>query len=92
VKKVAGYGNDAGAPGTSDSDSPSTQSTDVAPSGSAAPFIPPDAYNKTPEEEIKTRPSGCCGVAGSRSDDYERGALAMFGLGLVVMFGRRRRG
>ncbi len=92
VKKIAGYGNDAGAPGTSESDSPSTQSQDVAPTGSAAPFIPPDAYNKTPEEEIKTRPAGCCGVAGSRGNDYGVSALAAFGLGLAVMFGRRRRG
>jgi hypothetical protein len=90
VKKIAGYGNDGG-PTTSDSDSPSTQSQDVAPSGSAAPFIPPDAYNKTPEEEVKTRPAGCCGVAGSRGD-YGTGAMAAFVLGVAVMFARRRRG
>jgi uncharacterized protein (TIGR03382 family) len=92
VKKIAAYGDAGGAPGTSDSDSPSTQSTDVAPSGSAAPFIPADAYNKTPEEEVKTRPAGCCGVAGSRGSDYGTSALAAFGLGLAILFGRRRRG
>ena len=59
--------------------------------GSAAPFIPADAYNKTPEEEIKTRPAGCCGVAGSRGD-YGTGAMAAFVFGVAVMFGRRRRG
>jgi len=91
MKKVAAYGNDAGAPGTSDSDAPSTQSQDVAPSGSAAPFIPADAYNKTPEEEIKTRPAGCCGVAGSHGD-YGTGAMAAFALGVAVMISRRRRG
>jgi hypothetical protein len=91
VKKVATLGLDSGAPTTSDSDSPSTQSQDVAPSGSAAPFIPPDAYNKTSEEEIKTRPAGCCGVAGSRGD-YGAGAMAAFAFGVAVMFARRRRG
>jgi hypothetical protein len=69
---------------------PSTQSQEVAPSGSAAPFIPPDAYNKTPEEEVKTRPAGCCGVAGSHGD-YGTGAMAAFAFGAAVMFARRRR-
>lgn len=32
---------------------------DVAPSGTAAPFIPEDAYNKTPEEELRVKKSGC---------------------------------
>ena len=89
VKKVAAYG-DGGANGPSQADEGSTQNTDVAPSGSAAPFIPNDAYQKTPEEEVKTRPSGCgCVVAGARSE----GALAGVG-GLVVgiaLLGSRRR-
>lgn len=91
-KKIPTIINDGGAaPGPDDSDSPSTQSQDVAPTGLAAPFIPADAYNKTPEEEIKTRPAGCCGVAGSRGD-YGTGAMAAFVFGVAVMFGRRRRG
>jgi hypothetical protein len=94
VKKVAGYGADGGAngpPGGDNSDSTSTQSSEVAPSGSAAPFISPDAYNKTPEEEVKTRPAGCCGVAGARGNDYGTGAGAMFALGAAVLAARRKR-
>ena len=93
VKKVPGYGLDGGANGAPQSDDPtSTQSTDVAPSGSAASFIPSDAYQKTPEEEVKTRPSGCgCVAAGV----HEEGALAGIGalaIGLAVLSSRRRRG
>jgi MYXO-CTERM domain-containing protein len=94
VKKVPGYGLDGGAngaPSTGD-DTTSTQATEVAPSGSAASFIPADAYEKTPEEEVKTRPSGCgCIVAGASGD----GALAGLGalaVGLAVLASRRRRG
>jgi hypothetical protein len=90
VKKIPGYG-DAGANGAPQDDTTSTQSSDVAPSGSAAPFIPNDAYNKTPEEEVKTRPSGCgCAEAGART----QGALAgvgLLGFGLAVLATRRRR-
>jgi hypothetical protein len=90
VKKVAAY--DAGANGApaAAEDTP-TQSTDVAPSGSATPFIPQDAYQKTPEEEVKTRPSGCgCVVAGARSE----GELVGLGgalVGLAILGSRRRR-
>jgi hypothetical protein len=94
VKKVANYGLDAGANGApqgDDSSGQSTQSTEVAPSGSAAPFIPQDAYQKTPEEEVKTRPAGCgCFVAGQTG----RASMAGFGgiaLGLSVLAARRRR-
>jgi hypothetical protein len=93
VKKVAAYGLDGGANGPSQSDETSTQSTDVAPSGSAAPFIPNDAYQKTPEEEVKTRPSGCgCVVAGARSEGglAELAGLGGLGLGLLLI-GRRKR-
>lgn len=94
VKKVAGYGADGGSPATgpaSTTDDTSTQSQEVAPSGSAAAFIPADAYNKTPEEEVKTRPSGCgCTVAGA---EHEGAALGGVGLafGLGVLGSRRRR-
>jgi hypothetical protein len=92
VKKVQNYGLDGGANGApSSDDSTSTQSTDVAPSGSAAPFIPTDAYNKTPEEEVKTRPAGCCGVAGARGGDYGLGAGGLFAVGAVLLAVRRKR-
>ena len=40
---------------------------DVTASGTAAPFIPADAYNKTPEEQgLKEHPKGCgCSVPGA---------------------------
>ncbi len=66
IKKVDD-GSDPNAPKTAKNDQADTQmaSQDVAPSGSAAPFIPADAYNKTPEEEIKQKPGGCgCTVPG----------------------------
>jgi hypothetical protein len=91
VKKVAAYGDaGTGVASTSGEDSPTQESSSVAASGSAAPFIPPDAYQKTPEEEVKTRPSGCgCAVAGEKSE----GALAGIGIafGMAIAAARRRR-
>jgi hypothetical protein len=95
VKKVPGYEEDGGAgangPPKADTDETPVQSSEVAPSGSAAPFIPQEAYNKQPEEEVKTRPAGCgCVVAGA---DRGEGALALGGVavGLAVIGARRRR-
>jgi MYXO-CTERM domain-containing protein len=92
VKKVAAYGDaGSGVASTSGEDSPSSQSNEVAPSGSAAPFIPADAYQKTPEEEVKTRPAGCgCVVAGAKSEEGLTGIGLVLGLALVGT--RRRRG
>jgi hypothetical protein len=91
VKKVDN-GVDGGPTGPSTGDdTTSTQSSEVAATGTAAPFVSPDAYNKTPEEEVKTRPAGCCGVAGARGD-WGPSAGAMFALGLAAMFARRKRG
>ncbi|MGO8994832.1 MAG: hypothetical protein ACLQVI_16060 [Polyangiaceae bacterium] len=90
VKKVAGYQNDAGTNGAPQEET-STSSSEVAASGSAAPFIPPDAYQKTPEEEVKTRPSGCgCVVAGAKSETGT--ALGGLALGLALLGVGRRRG
>jgi MYXO-CTERM domain-containing protein len=87
-KKVPTYGLDAGANGAPQNDDTPAQSTEVAASGSATPFIPQDAYQKTPEEEIKTRPSGCgCVVAGGRTG----GGLGGVAFGLLVLAARRRR-
>jgi MYXO-CTERM domain-containing protein len=63
-------------------------STEVVPMGSAGPMIPQDAYNKTPEEELKERPKGCgCSVPAGASGAGAAAALA-FGAALVA---RRRR-
>jgi MYXO-CTERM domain-containing protein len=82
-KKVAD--STTGAPQTEGS---YAQSAEVAPSGSAAPFIPQDAYQKTPEEEVKTRPAGCgCVTAGAKTG----GGLGGVAFGLTVVAARRRR-
>ena len=62
---------------------------DVAPSGSAAPFIPEDAYNKTPEEELRVKKSGCgCDVRDPRSATE---FAVMFGGVLLALAVVRRR-
>ena len=94
VKKVANYGLDGGANGAPQGDDSSgsrPSRTEVAPSGSAAPFIPQDAYQKTPEEEVKTRPAGCgCFVAGQTGRASMAG-VGGFALGLSRCSPRRRR-
>lgn len=89
IKKVnSGIDGGAQRPGTDDS-APMPQSGDVQPSGESKPFVPADAYNKTPEEEIKERPKGCgCHVAGERAPLGLGLLAATLTLGLVL---RRRR-
>ncbi|HRG95086.1 MAG TPA: hypothetical protein PLR99_02485 [Polyangiaceae bacterium] len=60
-------GVDAGpAVAKNDEVAPSTMEGDVKPTGEAAPFVSKDAFNRTPEEDIKLqKPSGCgCDVPG----------------------------
>jgi hypothetical protein len=97
MKKVEAYDAGANGPPKADTaeDTP-TQSQDVAPSGSASPFIPSSAYDKTPEEEIKTKPGGCgCEMVGRASggSNRDRGlALAsLLTLGIAFRGVRRRR-
>jgi len=65
VKKVEGV--DAGA-NQAKNDEPSAASQnmgEVTPTGTAKPFVPKEGYEKTAEEEIKVKPSGCgCEVPG----------------------------
>jgi len=89
ITKV-GEGDDAGAPKKTD-DAPTTNySGEVAPSGSAAPFVPKSAYDATEEEKIKENPKGCgCSVPGLSSTS---GGLAFLSsLALLVGVSRRRR-
>ena len=91
VKKIATLGLDAGASNSPQNDDTPAQSTEVAPSGSAAPFISQDAYQKTPEEEVKTRPAGCgCVVAGAKTEGFAGFAGVALGAALVVARRRRR--
>jgi MYXO-CTERM domain-containing protein len=92
IKKVDGA--DAGAavakndPNTA---GPTTGNGEVTPVGSAAPFIPQDAYEKTPEETLKEKPGGCgCVVAGQ--DMGGTGALALSAALALLVLARRRRG
>jgi MYXO-CTERM domain-containing protein len=65
---------------------------EVTPTGTAQPFIPKEGFEKTPEEEIKTRPSGCgCAIPGTHSDS-PLFWLAPLGavLAIALRFGRRR--
>jgi hypothetical protein len=66
VKKVEGY--DAGA-NTAQNDTPEAANNnmgEVTPTGTATPFIPKEGFQKTNEEEIKTRPKGCgCTLPGT---------------------------
>lgn len=62
---------------------------DVAPSGTAAPFIPEDAYNKTPEEELRVKKSGCgCDV---RDPAAATEFAVLFAGVLLMLAGIRRR-
>jgi MYXO-CTERM domain-containing protein len=90
IKKVD-TGLDAGEKVASNEDNPSAtvNNTEVAAAGSAAPFIPQDAFQKTPEEEIQTRPKGCgCSVPGM---DKTAGALLFLGAPAIVAVAASRR-
>jgi len=92
IKKVDN-GIDAGAQVAQNdtNDTAPAQNQDVAPSGTAAPFIPQEAYQKQPEEEVKQHPSGCgCETVG-RGASSSLGALALVGLGAALFVRKRRR-
>lgn len=91
VKKVEGY--DAGAKVASNDDpAPSNNNMgEVTPTGTAKPFIPKEGYDKTPEEEIKTRPKGCgCTVPGEGSVASFAWLLPLLGASLVFLRRRAR--
>jgi hypothetical protein len=76
-----------------DSDNPSAApaNTDVTPTGSAAPFIPPDAYQKTPEEQMADHPKGCgCSVPGLGSGANLFFVALPLGAGIVLLRRKRR--
>ncbi len=90
VKKVDN-GVDAGPKKTDDDTAAAApQNGEVEPSGQSQPFIPPSAYDKTDEEQIKEKPKGCgCSVPGLSSETSALVGLApLFGLALAA---RRRR-
>jgi hypothetical protein len=68
-------------------------STEVTPVGTAPPFVPPDAFKKTPEEEqVHTQGGGCCGgsMIASTAPTSNAAIIGLtLGVGLFVV--RRRR-
>jgi MYXO-CTERM domain-containing protein len=89
VKKVDGY--DGGQKPASGDDPPPTANNtmgEVTPTGTAQGFVPKEGMEKTPEEEIKTRPAGCgCSVpAASTGGLMWLGSLA----GIAALRLRRR--
>jgi hypothetical protein len=64
---------------------------EVTPAGSAPPFIPPEAFQKQPEE-MAEHPKGCgCDVAGMATPGAADLAAMGSGLGLALAFWSRRR-
>jgi hypothetical protein len=87
MKKVDS-GIDAGAPTKNvDEGSSNNGSGEVEAIGTAGPFVPKDAYERTPEEDIKVRPKGCgCDVQASPVSPMAILVLA----GLAALMMRRR--
>lgn len=86
-------GVDAGpAVAKNDEVAPSTMEGDVTPTGTAAPFVSKDAFNRTPEEDIKLqKPSGCgCDVPGMGGSGAALYSAPLLALGALAA-GRRRK-
>lgn len=93
VKKVD-TGLDAGAKGpanpSDDTAAASPNDTQVVASGTAAPFIPAEAFQKTPEEEAREHPKGCgCAVPGR--DGSGMPLLGVLPFTIVAAVSRRKR-
>jgi MYXO-CTERM domain-containing protein len=91
VKKVDGV--DAGPKGGSNDDTPAANNTmgEVTPTGTAQPFIAKEGLEKSPEEEIKTRPSGCgCTLPGGVDAGGLLWLAPVAGLGALARRRRRR--
>lgn len=66
-------------------------SQEVTPAGSAAPFIPASAYERTAEEDVKVKPGGCgCETMGTESSTSRFGLGALAILGVLPLLRRRR--
>jgi len=93
IKKIEGY--DGGAKSVAQNDDPPSGGNpggngEVTASGTAKPFIPPEGHQKTPEEEIKTRPKGCgCDVPAVGDAGVLFWLVPLAGIGAAVL--RRRR-
>jgi len=89
IKKVD-TGVDGGQTAKNDVEA-NVQTNEVTPVGSAAPFISKEAFDKTPEEEIKEKPGGC-GCMASGLDPLAGAPIAAPLLATLFLLRRRRRG
>ncbi len=65
---------------------------EVTPTGTAAPFIPKEGFEKTSEEEIKQRPGGCgCDVPGTASTSALFWLAPLAAIGALSRLRRRSR-
>jgi hypothetical protein len=72
-----------------DSANTAPTSTEVQAVGTAPPFVPPEGYQKTDEEEIKTKPGGCgCDMPGSQQSSI---AIFVTSIGLLTLVLRKKR-
>ncbi len=94
IKKIDGV--DAGAKQVAQNDDTPNGNAggngEVTATGSAQPFIPADAYNKTPEENIQVKPKGGCGcsVPGMSTEGGLVVLLPLAAIGLAVARRRQR--
>ena len=94
IKKVDN-GVDGGAKTAKNDEEPGANPVqgDVTAVGTPPPFVGQDAYNRTPEEDLKVQKSGCgCSVPGSSGSDFFLAVpTALFGLAAAVRIGRSRK-
>jgi hypothetical protein len=78
---------DAGAEVAQNDTSPT--STEVTPVGTPPPFVPPEGFQKTDEEQIHTKPGGCgCDIPGPTQSGL---AVLVTGVALGLLAIRRKR-
>ncbi len=64
-------------------------STDVQAEGTPPPFVPPEGFQKTDEEQIHTKPGGCgCDMPGSQQSSI---AIFVTSIGLLTLVLRKKR-
>jgi hypothetical protein len=64
-------------------------STEVQPVGTPPPFVPPEGFQKTDEEQIHTKPGGCgCDMPGSQQSSI---AIFVTSIGLLTLVLRKKR-
>jgi MYXO-CTERM domain-containing protein len=93
IKKIDGV--DAGAKQVAQNDENPNNAGggngEVTATGTAQPFIPADAYNKTPEENIQVKPKSGCGCSVPGMSSTENALFALLPLSAIALAVARRR-